>query len=154
MHVAQGLTAQVTMECGVHKNIYLHTLHSVAHSTPSLMIPPSLSISSLITCTPIWIPSSDEIYCDGPINVSFGSLADLHSPARSALRGLLQCHCLDQENSWRVEHGDSDAETSFLDGNLGAKPSFLRDGDQDAADASRQCSSRQKIRRTRAVAKD
>ena len=56
------------------------------------MIPPSLSTSSLLTRTTIrlsnrpstgslQISSSDEIYhCDDPINVSFGSLADLHSP--------------------------------------------------------------------------
>ena len=64
----------------------------MAHSTLSLMIPPSLSTSTLLTCTPIrpstrpstgplQISSSDEIdNCDDPINVSFGSLADLHSP--------------------------------------------------------------------------
>ena len=64
----------------------------MAHCTPSLMIPPSFSTSPLLTCTPIRpstgpstgllpISSSDEIYhCDDPINVSFGSLADLHSP--------------------------------------------------------------------------
>ena len=87
MHVAQ-----VTMECCLHENICLHTLRSVSHSTPFLMIPPSLSSSSLLTCTairpstrpstgPLQISSSDEIYhCDDPINVSCGSLADLHSP--------------------------------------------------------------------------
>ena len=64
----------------------------MGHSTPSLMIPPSLSTSSLLTCTPIrpskrpstgplQISSSDEVYhCDDPTNVSSGSLADLHSP--------------------------------------------------------------------------
>ena len=75
-----------------HKNTCLHTQRNMALSTPSLMIPPSLSTSSLLTCTPmrpstspstgpLQISSSDEIYhCDDPINVSFGSLADLHSP--------------------------------------------------------------------------
>ena len=64
----------------------------MAHSTLSLMIPPSLSTSTLLTRTPIrpstrpstgplQISCSDEIYhCDDPINVSFGSLADLYSP--------------------------------------------------------------------------
>ena len=58
----------------------------MAHSGLSLMLPPSLSTSSLLTCTPIrlstrpstrllQISSSDEIdHCDDPINV-----ADLHS---------------------------------------------------------------------------
>ena len=86
MHVAQ-----VTMECCPHKNMCLHTQRSMAHCTLSLMIPPSLSTSSLITCTPIrpstrpgplQFSSSDEMHhCDDPINVSFGSLADLHSLA-------------------------------------------------------------------------
>ena len=70
----------------------------MAHSKPSLMIPPSLSTSSPLTCTPIrpstrpstghlQISSSDETYhCNDPINVSFGSLADLHSPARFSAR--------------------------------------------------------------------
>ena len=84
----KGLTAQVTTECCLHKK---HVCSHVAqHGTPSLMIPPSLSTSSLLTCTPIrpstrpstgplQISSSDEMYhCDDPINVSFGSLADLH----------------------------------------------------------------------------
>ena len=88
----RGLTAQVTMECCLHQNICLRTQRSMAHSTPSLMIPPSLSTSSLLPCTLIrpstrpsrshlQISSSDEIYhCDDPKNVSSGSLADLHSP--------------------------------------------------------------------------
>ena len=86
--------AQVTMECCVHNNICLHTWCSMAHSAPSLMIPPSLSTSPLLTCTPIrpsirpstgplQISSSDEIYhCGDPI-VSFCSLADLNSPTIS-----------------------------------------------------------------------
>ena len=65
----------------------------MGHSTPSLMIPPSLSTSSPLTCTPtrpstrpstipLQMSSSDEIYhCGDPVNVSFCSLADLHSPA-------------------------------------------------------------------------
>ena len=65
----------------------------MAHSTLSLMIPPSVSISSLLTCTPIrlatrpstgplQISSSDEIHhFDDPTNVSSGSLADIHSLA-------------------------------------------------------------------------
>ena len=84
------VTAQVTMECCPHKNICLHTSLSMAHSTPSLMIPPSLNTCSLLTCTPIrpstrpstgppQISSFDVMnHCDDPINVSFGSLADLH----------------------------------------------------------------------------
>ena len=67
----------------------------MAHSTPSLTIPPSLSTSSLLTCTPIspstrpstgplQISSSDEIYHrEDPVNVSFGSLADMHSHSPS-----------------------------------------------------------------------
>ena len=72
------------------QNICLHIQRSMAHITLSVMVPPSLSKSSPLTCTPIrpstrpstgflHISSSDEIYhCDDPINVSF-SLADLHS---------------------------------------------------------------------------
>ena len=50
------------------------------------MIPPSLSTSSLLTCTPVFFstrPSTGPLqiyHCDDPVNVSFGSLADLHSP--------------------------------------------------------------------------
>ena len=81
---------QVTMVCCVLQNMCLHTERSMAHITPSLVFPPSLSTSSLLICTPIpstrpstgslQISSSDEIYnCDDPTNVSCGSLADLRS---------------------------------------------------------------------------
>ena len=60
VHVAQALCP--------HKNICLHSWRRMAHSTLSLMISPSLSISSLLTCTPIRLST---------LNVSFGSLADL-----------------------------------------------------------------------------
>ena len=91
MHVAQ-----VTMECCVHRNICLHNQRSMAHSTLSL------STFSLLTCTPsrpstrpstglLQISSADEIYhCDDPTNASFGSLADLHSPASQKPKDLAE----------------------------------------------------------------
>ena len=75
----------------------------MAHSTPSLMIPPSLSTSSFLTCTPIrpstrpptgpmQISPSDEIcHCDDPTNVSLCSLADPHSPTKPVLCSRKMC---------------------------------------------------------------
>ena len=74
----------------------IFTLSAAWHTTPSLMIPPSLSTSSLLTRTPIRLstrPSTgppqisyygETRHCDDPINVSFGSLADLYSPTLSS----------------------------------------------------------------------
>ena len=108
----KDFTAQVTMECFLHKNICPRTQRSMAHSTLPSMILPSLSTSSLITCTPIppstkpsvgplQISSSDEIYhCDDPINVSFGSLADLHSLNALEFCGISLWQIWDTE-SWK-----------------------------------------------------
>ena len=91
MQVVEGLHGSSHNGVLCSQNMCLHTQRSVAHSTFSVMIPPSLSVSSFLICTPIrfstrpstgfvQISYSDEIYhCDDPINVSFGSLADLHS---------------------------------------------------------------------------
>ena len=81
-HAQHMHVAQVTMECCAHQNICLHIQRSMTHSTPSLMVPPSLSTSSLLTRTPtrpstrpstgpLQISFSGDIYrCDDPINVS------------------------------------------------------------------------------------
>ena len=101
-HAQHVHVAQVTLECCPRKNTCLHTQRSMAHGTLSLMIPPSWSTSSLLMSTPIrpstrpWtgplqMSSSDEIYdCDDPTNVSFGSLADLHSPTGYEPRDLAE----------------------------------------------------------------
>ena len=73
-----------------------HTLRRMAHSTPSLMSSSSQSTPSLFTSTPV-LPSttpsrrlmqtslSDEInHCDYRWKVSFGSLAESHTPTDQA----------------------------------------------------------------------
>ena len=85
------------------KNIFVFTLSAAWHTVRLfLMIPPSLSTSSRLTCTPIRLStrpsagplqnsSSDEIYlCDDPVIVSFDSLADLHQPTGYELKDLAE----------------------------------------------------------------
>ena len=97
------------------KHLSSHSRNMV-HSTLSLMTPPSLRTSSHLTCTPtrpstrpstgpLQISSSDEIYqCDNPINVSFGSLADLHSPricVSNAINAQIVQRCKPRLKSWQ-----------------------------------------------------
>ena len=88
VHVAQGPHGS---SVGSSQKHFLRALRSMAYSTPSLMIPPSLGTCSLLTCTPtrpsirpstgpLQISSDENYHCDDPRNVSFGPLADLHAP--------------------------------------------------------------------------
>ena len=72
-HLAQhGTQHTFSDDSAIAEHFRASHLHSNPHFRPSTR--PSTG--------PLQISSSDEIYhCDDPVNVSFGSLADLHSPS-------------------------------------------------------------------------
>ena len=75
VHVAQGPHGSSVASSQKHLSS-----HSVQHGTQYTFSDDSATIEHFLTT--LQISSSDEIYqCDEPINVSFGYLADLHSPA-------------------------------------------------------------------------
>ena len=69
------------------KTVILHIYHSMSHA-PSLLFLSHLSTTSLSTCTPVQLSnrpslmsaSHGDLPCAVPSNVSFGPLAETHSP--------------------------------------------------------------------------
>ena len=90
-----------------HKTVILHIKHSMSH-TPSLFYPSHLSTYSLSTSTPVrpstrpstrlllMSYSHGDLPCGDPSTVSFGPMAETHSPTDQrghARAGLLGARC-------------------------------------------------------------
>ena len=114
------------------KTVILHTWHSMSHA-PSLLFPSHLSTTSLSTCTPIrpstlpsTIPSLMSTShggssCADPSNVSFGHLAETHSPTGYEPKSLTE-----EDTSFLVKtmffHRPSMASTSDSAGGVATPP--------------------------------
>ena len=84
-----------------HKTVILHIWHSMS-CAPSLLFLSHLSTTSLCTCTPIrpstrplirpllMSSSHGDLPCADPSNVSFGSMAETHSPTGYEPKGLTE----------------------------------------------------------------
>ena len=106
--VAHDFSHGVRKRC-VSPSSRSHVLHSMSHA-PSLLFPSHLNTTSLSTCTPIrpsirpptrpslLSTSHGDLPCADPSNVSFGPVAETHSPTGYEPRDLTE-----EDNSFLVK---------------------------------------------------